>query len=63
MKKKKLEIILRNGSVSGSIFAHDVDGENGRRTIRSASLPNRYKDGEEVKYVASFSFPQMSGKQ
>ena len=59
MEKKKPEKVLRIGSVSGSIFVHDVDGESGTRTMRNVSLQKRYKDGDDVKYVASFGLAEI----
>lgn len=54
-QKQKPSKIFRIGSVSGSIFENVVDGDGGKRTVRSVSLQRSYKDGDgEWKYSASF---------
>lgn len=58
-QKNKPSTVFRIGSVSGSIFEHEVDGDSGKRTIRSVSLQRRYKDGEEVKYSSSFGIAEI----
>lgn len=59
MASKKPERVFRIGKVSGSIFANDVENESGKRTIRSVSIQKRYKDGDEVKYAASFGLAEL----
>ena len=54
MAKSKPTKTYRIGSISGSIFEHVVDGDGGKRTVRSVSLQRSYKDGEEWKYSSSF---------
>ena len=53
-KSTKPSTVFRIGSVSGSIFEHEVDGDSGKWTIRSVNLQRRYKDGDETKYSSSF---------
>ncbi len=55
----KPEKVLRIGFVSASIFAHDVESEEGKRTMRSVSVQKRYLDGTEVKYTSSFSLAEL----
>ncbi|NQV26373.1 MAG: hypothetical protein HQ518_18615 [Rhodopirellula sp.] len=59
MAKSKPEKIFRIGFVSASVFAHDVESDEGQRTVRSVSLQKRYKDGDEVKYVSSFNLAEI----
>ena len=59
MAKQKPSTVFRIGSVSGSIFEHEVDGESGKRTIRSVSLQRRYQDGDETKYSSSFGIADI----
>ncbi len=59
MAQKKPEKVVRIGYCSASIFAHDVDSESGKRTIRSVSIQKRYMDGEEAKYVSSFNLSEL----
>lgn len=57
---RRPEKVFRIGYVSASVFAHEVQGEDGRRTIRSVNIQKRYMDGEDVKYTSSFSLPELS---
>ena len=59
MAKSKPTKVYRIGSVSGSIFEHVVDGDGGKRTVRSVSLQRSYKDGEEWKYSSSFGIAEL----
>jgi len=54
MAKSKPTKTYRIGSISGIIFENVVDGDGGKRTVRSVSLQRSYKDGNEWKYSASF---------
>jgi len=54
MAKTKPMKVFRIGSISGSIFEHVVDGDGGKRTVRSVSLQRSYKDSDEWKYSSSF---------
>ena len=56
---KKPEKVFRIGNVSGSVFANDVDTENGTRTIRSINLQRRYYDGDDAKYSSSFGLADI----
>jgi hypothetical protein len=58
-EKKSPERVYRVGYVSASIFAHDVEGDNGKRTIRSVSIQKRYLDGDEAKYTSSFGLAEL----
>ena len=57
--QRKPEKVFRIGFVSASVFANDVDTDDGTRTIRSVSLQKRYKDGDEVRYVSSFNLAEL----
>ena len=56
---KRPEKVFRIGSVSGSVFANDIETENGSRTIRSINLQRRYRDGDESKYSSSFGLSEI----
>ena len=56
----KPEKVFRIGNVSGSVFANDVELENGgSRTIRSINLQRRYRDGNDIKYSSSFGLSEI----
>ena len=57
--QRKPEKVFRIGFVSASIFANDVDTDDGKRTIRSVSIQKRYKDGDDVKYTSSFNLAEL----
>lgn len=59
MAKQKPSTVFRIGPISGSVFEHEVDGDGGKRTIRSVSLQRRYKDGDETKYSSSFGIADI----
>ena len=59
MSNKKPETVFRIGYVSGSIFGHDIETQNGQRTIRSVNLQKRYRDGDETKYAPSFGLAEL----
>ena len=59
MSQKKPEKVVRIGFVSASIFAHDVETDGGKRTIRSVSIQKRYMDGDDVKYTSSFNLSEL----
>lgn len=56
---RKPEKVFRIGSVTGSVFANDIETENGSRTIRSINLQRRYRDGDETKYSSSFGLSEI----
>jgi len=59
MAKSKPEKVFRIGFVSASVFAHELDSDDGPRTVRSVSLQKRYRDGDDVKYVSSFNLSEL----
>lgn len=59
MASKRPEKVFRIGFVSASVFAHDVENEDGKRTMRSVSVQKRYLDGEETKYASSFNLSEI----
>ena len=56
---RRPEKVFRIGYVSASVFAHEVQAEDGSRTIRSVNIQKRYMDGTEVRYTSSFSLPEL----
>ena len=54
MASKSPEKTFRIGLVSASVFANEVDGEGGKRTIRNVNLQRRYRDGDAWKSTSSF---------
>ena len=59
MSSRKPERVFRIGFVSASVFAHEIDAEDSKRTLRSVNLQKRYLDGEEVKYTSSFNLAEL----
>ena len=59
MAAKKPEKVFRVGFVSASVFAHEVENDDGKRTLRSVSVQKRYMDGEDVKYTSSFGLAEL----
>ncbi|HLQ46408.1 MAG TPA: hypothetical protein VK137_16815 [Planctomycetaceae bacterium] len=59
MAQKKPENVYRIGFVSASVFVHDVETDDGKRTLRSVSVQKRYLDGEEAKYTSSFGLTEL----
>jgi len=53
------EKVFRIGFVSASVFAHDVESDGGKRTMRSISVQKRYLDGDEAKYTSSFNLAEV----
>ena len=51
-QNRKPEKVFRIGFVYGSVFARDIDADDGKRTIRNVSLQKQYKDGDETKYAS-----------
>ncbi|MFN0196149.1 MAG: hypothetical protein ACKVT0_05355 [Planctomycetaceae bacterium] len=58
-RTNKPERVFRIGFVSASIFSHDVENDDGKRTLRSVSVQKRYLDGEEPKYTSSFNLAEL----
>lgn len=56
---RRPEKVYRIGFVSASVFAHEIDTDDGRRTIRSVNVQKRYMDGDEVKYTSSFGMAEL----
>lgn len=59
MSNKRPVKVYRIGFVSASIFAHDVETDDGKRTMRSVSVQKRYMDGEEPKFTSSFNLSEL----
>ena len=59
MSSRKPERVFRIGFVSASVFAHEIDADDGKRTLRSVNLQKRYLEGEEVKYTSSFNLAEL----
>ena len=57
--QRKPEKVYRIGYVSASVFARDVDTDDGKRTIRNVNVQKRYMDGDEAKYTSSFSLAEL----
>ena len=58
-RSNKPEKVFRIGYVSASVFAHDVETDEGKRTMRSVSVQKRYLDGDEAKYTSSFNLSEL----
>lgn len=59
MASKRPEKVFRIGFVSASVFSHDVENDDGKRTMRSVSLQKRYMDGDEAKFTSSFNLSEL----
>ncbi|MCA8995031.1 MAG: hypothetical protein KDA88_23845 [Planctomycetaceae bacterium] len=59
MAEKRPEKVFRIGFVSVSIFAHEIDNDGDKRTVRSVSLQKRFRDGDEWKYTSSLSLAEL----
>ena len=57
--KRKSEAVFRIGFVSASVFVHDMETDNGKRSLRSVNLQKRSKDGDDVKYTSSFGLAEL----
>ncbi len=55
----KPEKVLRIGYVSASVFAHHVEVDDSKRTLRSVNVQKRYKDGDDWKYTSSFGLAEL----
>ena len=55
----KPEKVFRIGFVSASIFAREIDTEEGSITVRSVNIQKRYKEEDEVKYTSSFGLAEL----
>lgn len=53
------EKTFRIGLVSASVFVNEIDGDNGKRTIRNVNLQRRYRDGDEWKSSTSFGLADL----
>jgi hypothetical protein len=59
MASKRPEKVFRVGFVSASVFANDVESDDGKRTLRSVNVQKRYLDGDEAKYTSSFNLAEL----
>lgn len=59
MAQKKPEKVFRIGFVSAAVFAHDVENEGPKRTMRSVSVQKKYLDNGEAKYTSSFNLSEL----
>lgn len=51
--------VFRIGYVSASVFAREISGDFGSRTLHSVTLQKRYTDGDEVKFTSSFDLAEL----
>lgn len=58
-RSNKPEKVFRIGYVSASVFARDVENDDGKRTMRSVNVQKRYLDGDETKYTSSFNLGEL----
>lgn len=51
---------FRIGLVSASVFANEVNGEGGKRTVRSVNVQRRYREGDgEWKTATTFGLSDL----
>lgn len=58
-ESRRPEAVFRIGYVSASVFVHDVETDDGKRSLRSVSVQKRYMDGDEAKYTSSFGLAEL----
>lgn len=51
--------MFRIGFVSASVFVHEIESDDGKRSIRSVHLQRRYMDGNEAKYTSYFNLAEL----
>lgn len=56
---KSPETTFRIGMNSASVFVNEIEGEGGKRKVRSVSLQRSYKDGDDWKYTSSFGLADL----
>ena len=56
---RKPEKVFRIGFVSASVFVHEIESDDGKRSLRSVNLQRRYLDGEDVKYTSNFNLAEL----
>lgn len=57
--QKKPDKVFRIGFVSASIFSHEAEVDDRKRTFHSVSLQKRYVENDEVKYTSSFGLAEL----
>ena len=50
---------FRIGLISASVFANEVQTENGKRRIRNVNLQRRYREGDEWKSWTTFGLGDL----
>lgn len=55
----KPEKTFRMAGVSASVFANEIETDNGKRTVRNVVLQRRYRDGDEWKSSNSFGLSEL----
>lgn len=58
-ESRRPEAVFRIGYVSASVFVHDVETDDGKRSLRSVNVQKRYMDGDEAKYTSSFNLAEL----
>ncbi len=53
------EKVFRLGLISASVFANEVEGENGKRTVRNVNLQRRYNDDGTWKSATTFGLADL----
>ena len=56
---KSPEATFRIGNCSASVFINEIDGDGGKRKVRSVNVQKSYKDGEEWKYTSSLGLAEL----
>jgi hypothetical protein len=59
MAKKPPEKVFRIGHVSASVFLNDATTDGGSRSFRSVNIQRSYRDGDETKFVSSFTMADL----
>ena len=53
------EKVFRIGYCSASVFANEVETDDGKRVIRSVNVQRSYRDGDATKYATSFGLADL----
>jgi len=56
---KSPEKVFRIGHISASVFVNEVETEGGTRAFRSVNVQRSYRDGDETKFVSSFTLVDL----
>ena len=59
MDKSPPEVTYRLGNCSASVFVREIDGDKGKRKVRSVNVQKSYMDRDKRKYTSSFGLGEL----